>query len=145
MEFQIRLAVQSDMELLLRLDPLAQVESSRRAQIEHAVLKKECWLASGYGGPRVSLGYGCLEKSFFGEWFIPLVVVSAAHRRMGVATRIISHLEHCASAEKIFTSTNSSNLPMQRLLERSGYNPSGVIENLDPGDPELVFVKTFKR
>jgi hypothetical protein len=30
---------------------------------------------------------------------------------------------------------------MRALLEKCGYAPSGRIENLDPGDPELVFVK----
>jgi len=40
---------------------------------------------------------------------------------------------------KLFTSTNESNQPMQQLLSVLGYVPSGVIHNLDPGDPELVF------
>lgn len=30
---------------------------------------------------------------------------------------------------------------MRRLLEREGFQPSGVIDNLDEGDPELVFVR----
>lgn len=30
---------------------------------------------------------------------------------------------------------------MQRLLERLGYERCGSIENLDPGDPELVYSK----
>jgi hypothetical protein len=30
---------------------------------------------------------------------------------------------------------------MQRLLLQAGFEPSGVIENLDEGDPELVYVK----
>ena len=42
---------------------------------------------------------------------------------------------------KLFTSTNRSNAPMQSLLAKLGYRPSGVIENLDEGDPELVYMK----
>jgi hypothetical protein len=30
---------------------------------------------------------------------------------------------------------------MRALLAKRGYTDSGRIENLDPGDPELVFVK----
>ena len=41
----------------------------------------------------------------------------------------------------MFTSTHASNLPMQALLAKSGFEPSGIIHNLDPGDPELVYVR----
>ncbi len=30
---------------------------------------------------------------------------------------------------------------MQKLLTRLGYKPCGYIDELDPGDPELIFVK----
>ena len=42
---------------------------------------------------------------------------------------------------KVFTSTNQSNLPMQRLCDRLGFIKSGYVENLDEGDPELIYVK----
>jgi hypothetical protein len=45
------------------------------------------------------------------------------------------------ATEKLFTSTNLSNLPMQGIMSKLGYRPSGVIENLDPGDPELIYFK----
>lgn len=53
----------------------------------------------------------------------------------------MTHLEQHVSAEKIFTSTNASNRPMRQLLIQLGYQHSGTIENLDPGDPELIFVR----
>jgi hypothetical protein len=31
---------------------------------------------------------------------------------------------------------------MRRLLESTGYEPSGIIYNLDVDDPELVFFKS---
>jgi transketolase N-terminal domain/subunit len=43
--------------------------------------------------------------------------------------------------DRIFTSTNHANHAMRALLVRAGWIESGVIHNLDPGDPELVFVK----
>ena len=42
---------------------------------------------------------------------------------------------------KLFTSTNQSNLGMQALLVRLGYEPSGIVHNLDEDDPELIYVK----
>lgn len=72
---------------------------------------------------------------------MPLVVVSSANRRSGVGRQIVSGLEHQSSADRIFTSTNTSNSPMRHLLTNLGYQHSGMVENLDPGDPELIFVK----
>ena len=40
--------------------------------------------------------------------------------------------------------TNLSNLPMQALLAKLNYQLSGVIHNLDEGDPELVFFKRVR-
>lgn len=30
---------------------------------------------------------------------------------------------------------------MQNLLKKLGYERSGIIHNLDPGDPELIYFK----
>lgn len=37
------------------------------------------------------------------------------------------------------------NKPMQSLLEDAGYRLSGYIDNLDFGDPELVYFKSLRR
>jgi hypothetical protein len=37
-----------------------------------------------------------------------------------------------------------SNTPMRELLSQLGYQSSGVVENLDPGDPELIFMKILE-
>jgi hypothetical protein len=42
--------------------------------------------------------------------------------------------------EKLWTSTNLSNRPMQMLLESLGYEFAGAINHLDEGDPELMYV-----
>ncbi|WP_045884298.1 GNAT family N-acetyltransferase [Pseudomonas chlororaphis] len=141
MNWQIRQAALSDLEGLLHIDPLAAKDNARRVQIEKWVRAGECWAAYESGDARVPIGYGCLDKSFFGEWFISLVVVSSAYRRCGVGKQMVVHLERCSSAKKIFTSTNASNMPMRKLLAQLGYQDSGTIKNLDPGDPELILVK----
>ncbi|MFM9383740.1 GNAT family N-acetyltransferase [Pseudomonas sp. UV AK001] len=120
---------------------VARGDGSRRKCIARAVQAGECWVVCERNDPVAPIGYGCLDRSFFGEWLIPLVVVSSEIRRSGAGRQIVSYLECYSSAEKIFTSTNVSNLPMRQLLSGLGYQHSGMVENLDPGDPELVFVK----
>lgn len=143
MSWQIREAVPGDFRSLVRVDSVAEKDDGRRAQIASAISKGHCWVACGEDDPAVPVGYGCLDRSFFGEWFVPLVIVSNAHRRCGIGRKIIAHLERCSSAKKIFTSTNTSNTPMRQLLAQLGYQSSGVVENLDPGDPELIFMKVL--
>lgn len=74
-----------------------------------------------------------------------MLYVHPEHRRCGVGTALMRYLESVCQTAKLFTSTNLSNLPMQSLLARLGYELSGVIHNLDEGDPELVYVKRLKR
>jgi hypothetical protein len=50
-------------------------------------------------------------------------------------------LDQQSKSTSLFTSTNQSNLHMQHVLEGLRYEPSGIIRNLDLGDPELVYVK----
>jgi hypothetical protein len=55
--------------------------------------------------------------------------------------KLIETLEQRSRSTSMFTSTNESNLHMHHVLEHLEYVPSGIIHNLDPGDPELVYVK----
>lgn len=91
------------------------------------------------------LGYGVLDFSFFGQAFIPLIMVRGSQRRHGVGSAILRTLESQCAAVKLFTSTNASNEPMQKLLEKLGFIKSGYIENLDEGDPEIVFIKRYSK
>jgi ribosomal protein S18 acetylase RimI-like enzyme len=84
-------------------------------------------------------------KEFFDSFFIKLVAVAEAERRAGVGTAMIEHLiDLIPPGEKLWTSTNESNAPMRALLPRLGFIESGRIDNLDEGDPELVFVRMPK-
>ena len=75
---------------------------------------------------------------------IALLFVHRDFRRQGLGQALVAHLESICPREKIFTSTNESNLPMQRLLATQGFRPSGIIHNLDEVDPEIVYVKQLK-
>ena len=89
-------------------------------------------------------GFVILEQSFYAYGFISLLFVHEEHRRVGVATSLMTHAEGLCTTPKLFTSTNESNVPMQRLCDRLGYEPSGVIYNLDEDDPELVYMKRLQ-
>ena len=59
----------------------------------------------------------------------------------GVALRLLQAAVTACDTAKLFTSTNQSNVAARRLMAKAGFVPSGMIENLDEGDPELVYVK----
>lgn len=86
------------------------------------------------------IGWTVLEHSFFEEGFIPTLWVAETHRRRGIATALIGNARGACRTDRIWTSTNLSNHPMQCLLKKLEWKLSGVLHYLDPDDPELVFV-----
>ena len=138
MEISIREAHSSDIDDILDLDEIARGEAIRADFLRDAVEHGNCLVADRAG--RV-LGYGVLDYSFYGQGFIPLVYVRADSRRHGVGAELIKSLEARCVTQKLFTSTNDSNQPMKALLSQLGFDPSGIIHNLDPGDPEIVYFK----
>lgn len=134
---RIRLATASDLPLVLATDHM-RADPERREFLRTAIELNRCWLVEASGE---CAGYVVADETFFGNPFIALVMVSPTFRRGGVATALMRHVESLFSGRKLFTSTNQSNAPMQALLQRLGYVRSGVIENLDEGDPELVYFK----
>lgn len=136
--FSIRLATETDVDAICACDPIAQAEAGRRDFIQKAIGGEACFVAVAEG--QVA-GYLIFEYSFFGNGFVSLLMVHPAQRRRGVGSSLIKHAESICRTPKLFTSTNLSNLPMQVLLAKLEYSLSGVIQNLDEGDPELFYVK----
>ena len=90
-------------------------------------------------------GYAIVSRRFFSRPFIELLAVAPDFRRAGVGGALLKACAAAFEAETLFTSTNRSNEPMQALLAKTGFEPSGIIENLDPDDPELVYVRLPRR
>lgn len=67
--------------------------------------------------------------------------VAEKYRHCGIGFALLNHLFAICKTQKLFTSTNKSNEPMQKLLGKSGFSFCGEIDALDEGDPELFFVK----
>ena len=133
----IRPATTTDLAGIFQIDPLAESSRDRRESIQSAVTAGFCHIAEKDN----ILGFTVLDYSFFGNGFISLLVVRLDCRRKGVASALLRHMESICATGKLYSSTNESNLPMQALLEKLGYLPSGIIYGLDEGDPELIFHK----
>ena len=109
----------------------------RAARFERAASKGRLLVAELDGE---LVGYAA-QGRFFGYDFLELLAVRPDKRRQGIATALIRAVEARSTSGKLFTSTNESNTPMRRLCERLGFQPSGVVENLDQDDPELIYFK----
>jgi GNAT superfamily N-acetyltransferase len=135
----IRRATPADRDPIGRIDSIA--DSARRATIARAIDANSCHVAEHEG--RLA-GYVIVVDTFFDHHFVSLLYVDHELRRRGVASALMAHVEAMCPERKLFTSTNRSNLAMQRLLEGRGYRPSGTIDNIDEGDPELVYCKFLR-
>ncbi len=134
----IRLALESDIEAVCSLDLISRQESERREFIRREVTSGNCFIAAT---EETVIGYGVLNYTFYNNGCIDMLYIHAEHRRRGAGAALLKHMESLCRTSKLFTSTNLSNLPMQSLLAKAGYVLSGVIHNLDEGDPEIVYFK----
>lgn len=101
--------------------------------------------AAGNGRMRVAVSDGDTARSvvapwFFGAPFLALVYVKSDMRGQGIGSRLLEDFEQ-AHGPQVFTSTNLSNAPMQRLLRHRLWTPCGMLNGLDEGDPEIFFAK----
>ncbi len=138
-------ATEDDLVDVLAIDAAhmgEQATQTRASQIVRAVSARQCYLVRDKWDV---LGYAILTHHFFGYPFIDLLIVHPDQRRKGAATALIEHIETISPGEKLFTSTNELNTPMQALCERLGFVKSGWIDNLDPGDPEIICFKALSK
>jgi GNAT superfamily N-acetyltransferase len=88
--------------------------------------------------------YAVLHHHFFHDGMIDMLIVAAHWRRQDIARELLRYLAGQCRSEKLWTSTNLSNQPMQALLAGEGFRMSGFIEGLDDGDPELIYHKRVR-
>ena len=134
----IRPAVENDIEALCTLDHIARREDERREFIRREVVSDHCFVAVF---DETVVGYVVLNYTFYNNGCIDMLYIHSDYRRRGAATALVRQMELRCRTPKLFTSTNQSNLSMQSMLAKLGYEPSGIIHNLDEGDPELVYFK----
>lgn len=137
MDLSVGRASGEDLEGVVGVDACV-AEGGRRGFLADALRAGHLWVAREGGAV---VGFAVSSPSFFGRWFVELLVVRPESRRSGVATALMRRCEDECPAGMLFTSTNESNATMQGLLHGLGYERSGYVENLDEGDPELIFVR----
>jgi GNAT superfamily N-acetyltransferase len=134
----IRQAVEDDIAALCSLDLVARQDSERREFIRREVVSGNCFVAVTN---EIVIGYAVLNHTFYYNGCIDMLYIHSDYRGCGAGAALLKHMESLCKTPKLFTSTNLSNLAMQSLLAKLGYVLSGVIHNLDEGDPEIVYFK----
>jgi ribosomal protein S18 acetylase RimI-like enzyme len=136
----IRKATVHDLQEICHIDQMVIGSRSRESYLLKAIESDTCNVAiTDY-----VVGYAISDTSFYENCFISLVIVHPEFRRQGAARDLIQHIEcHCPT-QKLFTSTNESNVMMQHVCESLGFIRSGIIENLDEDDPELIYYKSIQ-
>jgi ribosomal protein S18 acetylase RimI-like enzyme len=135
----VRTAVIVDFEQLRLLNPA--IDQAGKECIEKAICAGECLVVEQDG---VAAAYGCMGYRFFERGFVWVIYVPAHLRRRGLASQLFDRFEEQCNSARIFISTNLSNLPMQALLRSRKYILSGIVQDLDDGDPELFYSKRLK-
>ena len=134
-------ATEEDILDILAIDR-AHGSEDRSAWLVEAIRARQALLARR---GEHKLGFALVHRHFFGYPFIELLVVHPDARRKGVGSALMAYIEKTQPGEKLFTSTNRSNGVMQALLENRGYVRSGQIDNLDDGDPEIIYFKRLEQ
>ena len=135
----VREALPTDAPAMVQCDAYAQSHACRQSFIRAAAAKGGGLVAVANGSV---VGFLVLTHTFFEQAFVSLVVVEADHQRRGVGSRLLAAAEASCKTSKLFSSTNASNVVAQALLSKARFVRSGIVENLDAEDPELIYFKS---
>ncbi|MGB0376765.1 MAG: GNAT family N-acetyltransferase [Flavobacteriaceae bacterium] len=121
------------------LDKVEHIELNREKKITKAISDEECFII--LAGNR-AVGFLIFDYRFFDQGWIELIIVEEKYRVKGIGGQAINLICRQSKTNKVFTSTNSSNTQMQKVLNKVGFSFAGKINGLDEGDPELFYFKT---
>lgn len=128
----------ADWAALAEIDSVAAAgDHARRESVRRWCEQGVVHVARDPSGP---VGYAVLEYTFFEQGFLTLLMVAPGARRRGVGAHLLRAVEAACTTAKLFTSTNVSHHPMQRLLQGAGWRSVGLLHGLDEGDPELFWL-----
>lgn len=135
MDRTVSRAAAAQIESIIRLDESVIGSRSRERMIREAVIRGQCHVIKTESGVAA---FGILNYHFYGNGFIDLLIVGKEYRCRGLGRTLVESFREMCETDKLFTSTNSSNIPMQNVLDGCGFRCCGWID-LDKGDPELVY------
>lgn len=131
-------ATEPDLDGVMEVDHDGPDAGGRAGMIAAAIAEGRCLVARDGG---TVTGFAIRDRSLFGQPFVSLLKVRTADRRRGIGTALVQAMIATTDGDRLFSSTNASNTAMRMLLGRLGFVSSGFIENLDPGDPELIYIR----
>ena len=120
------------------LDKVEHIELKREEKITKAILGDECFIILS---DNKAVGFVIFDYRFFDQGWIELIILDEKYRGRGIGGQAIDLICKQCKTNKVFTSTNSSNIQMQKALSKLGFSFAGKINGLDDGDPELFYYK----
>lgn len=128
----------TELDEIVNLDREVIGSDRRRGYIKKAIEDDKCIIVKNKSS---IVGFLLFTTDFFDCSFISLIVVKPTERRKGYATSLLQYFLSVSPTKKIFSSTNQSNNKMQEVFKATGFIQSGFVENLDEGDPEIIYFK----
>ncbi len=138
MTVTVRRGREADAAALKALDTIAPVDPQRAVSIDGWLVQDVVFVAVADDQP---VGYAVFNHDFFRQGNVAMLMLAVDWRGRDIGEQLLQALEDACDTPKLFCTTNVSNHRMQRLLARRGFLACGFIDELDPGDPELVYVK----
>jgi len=109
-----------DLDSIVHIDIDVIGNDSRRNYIKHSIDEGRCVIVKEDNSISGFLTY---DTNFFDCTFLSLIIVSPTKRRRGYASSLLSYM--LSHSPKVFNA--------------NGFIRSGIVENLDEGDPEIIF------
>jgi len=135
---QITFAKPNEFAEVLGIDKEVIGNDSRKQYLKETIERNKCVVIKINSS---IVGFLIYNTDFFDCSFISLVIVHPLERNKGYAKSMMEYFEKISSTKKVFSSTNQSNEKMRKLFLSIGYVESGFINNLDEGDPEIIYFK----
>jgi len=143
---RLRKATSKDIAVVVdfdyNLDKDEHIKLNREEKITKAISNDECFLILV---ENQEVGFVIFDYRFFDQGWIELIIINEKYRGKGIGGKTFDLVCEQCKSDKIFTSTNSSNIQMQRALSKADFAFSGEINGLDDGDPERFYFKWVKK
>ena len=142
----LRKATVKDKEIVvgfdIRLNKYEHIKFNREEKISKAILDDECFIILA---GKEEVGFVIFDYRFFDQGWIELIIIDEKHRGKGIGGKTFDLICEQCKSDKIFTSTNSSNIQMQKALSKADFAFAGEINGLDDGDPERFYFKLVEK
>ena len=120
------------------LDKIEHIELKREEKITKAILNNQSHMILADKKP---VGFIIFDYRFFDLGWIELIIIEKQNRGKGIGGHALDLICKQSKTDKVFTSTNSSNIQMQKALNKADFTFAGELKGLDDGDPELFYYK----